>query len=269
VLLKYWPSIRVHCWGGLGSQLFALNFIFDVRNEFPKKTFILNQHTSGFTHRSADLNFLDLDFIRVKEIDDFDFEFNSSQSSSDKSNKIRTSIKSLLNFTGFYLFEEHLSKKTKIYKRTIAIRGSYSSVDLDKKFLEYLVGKLKAMSNRVNLQPNILAIHYRLGDLLDLQIKPIAQPEEIKKLISLILKNNPINSVHVYSDSIDEAKKRLDLNYLGVSVNFINCSPIEVITRCFHANYFIGTGSKISFWVLKLRNFESSTGNTFIVENDI
>jgi hypothetical protein len=269
VLLKYWPSIRVHCWGGLGSQLFALNFIFDVRNRFPKKSFILNQHTSGFTHRSADLNFLDLDFVRVKEIDDFDFEFNSLQSSSDKSNRIRIFIKSLLNFTGFYLFEEHLSKKTKIYKRTIAIRGSYSSVDLDKKFLEYLVGKLKEMSNRLNLQPNTVAIHYRLGDLLDLQIKPIAQPEEIKKLISLMLKNNPIDSINVYSDSIGEARKRLDLDYLGVSVNFINCSPMEVINRCFHADYFIGTGSKVSFWVLKLRNFEGFTENSFIVGSDI
>jgi len=267
VLARCWPPTRVHCWGGLGSQLYALNFIFDVKSKFPKKKFILIQHTSGFTHRSAELDFLDVDFINVKEIEDFDLEFRSSQSSSDKSIKFRTYIKYLLNLTGFYLFEEHLSKKTKIYNWTLAVRGSYSNIDLDQKLLEFLVNMFKSSSNKTSVSPNILAIHYRLGDLLDLQTKSIAQPGEIKKIISLILKNNEIDSVDVYSDSIDEARKRLDLDYLGAKVNFINCSPLETINGCFQANYFIGTGSKISFWVLKLRNFESPTSNSYIAQN--
>jgi hypothetical protein len=218
VLARCWPPTRVHCWGGLGSQLYALNFIFDVKSKFPKKKFILIQHTSGFTHRSAELDFLDLDFINVKEIEDFDLEFRSSQSSSDKSIKFRTYIKYLLNLTGFYLFEEHLSKKTKIYNWTLAVRGSYSNIDLDKKLLEFLVSMFKSSSNKTTVSPNTLAIHYRLGDLLNLSSKSHLYPTQFSFALDKDI-NNKVWTIFSDSPEIAIAELHKTFPHLKREIN--------------------------------------------------
>jgi hypothetical protein len=49
-------KLRVHSWGGLGSQLFVLAFIYDLRKKFPKKKILLVHHTSGVSRRLFELD---------------------------------------------------------------------------------------------------------------------------------------------------------------------------------------------------------------------
>lgn len=266
--IRFWSTVRVHSWGGLGSQLFALNLVFDTRSRHIKKNFIIIQHTSGFTRRNLDLYFLDLPYIKTKQVNDFALIDRSFESKSRKlyiiKNYIEIYLKKLLNFTRLYIFEDHLNIKNQIRNWTISIRGSYSGMNINVGFLQYLVDKFKSTKAEAEIKPNSLAIHYRLGDLLQLKSKPVVQSSEINSLVLKVLESGRIEYVNIYSDSIVEARNRLDLAFLGAKVNFISCSPFEVLRQCYLADYFIGTGSKISFWILKLRNFESLNKQSFI-----
>lgn len=256
--LKIRPSMRVHSWGGLGSQLYALNFIFNTRAKFPNKKFVLIQHTSGFTLRRADLDFLDVPYIKIKEKDDF---YKPSSSTGPKKINVKVLLKKIikkkLSSTGVYLFDEVFEEPTKIYKRTLGIRSSYTKAIINENLLDYLIEKFTSGFKSNNYKSNSLAIHYRLGDLLELQVKPISSPDLIVEKIVQILQFNKIESVNVYSDSIDEAKDRLDFSNFDFQVNFVECSPFEVLSQCFSSDYFIGTGSKISIWVYRLREFDN------------
>ena len=62
--------IRIHCWGGLGSQLYAWALFERLSIRFPKRKLRLVLHTSGVTRRASDLN----DLFSVDELitlDDF------------------------------------------------------------------------------------------------------------------------------------------------------------------------------------------------------
>ena len=50
--------LRIHSWGGLGSQLFALSLIFDLVRKFPKKRIELIHHTAGVTRRLFEVDFM-------------------------------------------------------------------------------------------------------------------------------------------------------------------------------------------------------------------
>ena len=50
-------TLRVHCWGGLGSQLFALAHAYELRKKFPKRKIMLFLHTSGVSERFSELDF--------------------------------------------------------------------------------------------------------------------------------------------------------------------------------------------------------------------
>lgn len=266
--MRFWSTVRVHSWGGLGSQLFALNLVFDARSRHINKNFMIIHHTSGFTRRNLDLDFLDLPYIETRQVDDFAHISRAFGSKSSKFNLIKNytvlNLKKLLNFTRLYIFEDYLNRENRIHNCTISIRGSYSSMSINVSLLQYLVDKFKSNKAEVEIKSNSLAIHYRLGDLLELQTKPIAQQSEVIRLVLKVLESGRIEYVNIYSDSIVEARNRLDLAFLGVKLNFISCSPFETLRQCYLADYFVGTGSKISFWILKLRNFESQNKQSFI-----
>ena len=69
-------KLRVHSWGGLGSQLFALSLIFDLVRKFPKKRIELIHHTAGVTRRLFELDFMLSPKIQLIVKDDFTIKSN-------------------------------------------------------------------------------------------------------------------------------------------------------------------------------------------------
>ncbi len=57
MILKF-LTLRVHCWGGLGSQLFALAHAYELHKKFPNRKILLLMHTSGVSERFSELDFL-------------------------------------------------------------------------------------------------------------------------------------------------------------------------------------------------------------------
>ena len=70
--MKYFSfiPIRVHCWGGLGSQLYALSTAYDLKIKYPKRKIKLVLHTGGVTKRVSELDFIptsDFDLIQIND----------------------------------------------------------------------------------------------------------------------------------------------------------------------------------------------------------
>ena len=66
--MKY--KLRIHCWGGLGSQLYAVALIYDLLKRFPKRKITLYLHTSGATRRHSEIEGI-ADIFEIKQVDDF------------------------------------------------------------------------------------------------------------------------------------------------------------------------------------------------------
>ena len=64
-------TLRVHCWGGLGSQLFALAHAYELRRKFPNRKILLLLHTSGETERYSELGFLGNSEFKIQQVKDF------------------------------------------------------------------------------------------------------------------------------------------------------------------------------------------------------
>ena len=71
--MKFFSCIplRVHCWGGLGSQLYALAVAYDLQRKYPKRKIKLLLHTGGVTKRVSELDFIDSIGFEIIQISDF------------------------------------------------------------------------------------------------------------------------------------------------------------------------------------------------------
>ena len=69
--------IKLHCWGGLGSQLYAWALCERLANRFPKRRILLILHTDGITRRDSELDNL-FSSSELMHVNDFvDSESNS------------------------------------------------------------------------------------------------------------------------------------------------------------------------------------------------
>jgi hypothetical protein len=71
--------------------------------------------------------------------------------------------------------------------------------------------------------------------------------------------------IHLFSDSIDQAKINFKNHEFFGRILKLKCyelSTIESIRKCVYADFFIGTESKISLWIVNLRNFKGKEKKT-------
>jgi hypothetical protein len=103
-----------------------------------------------------------------------------------------------------------------------------------------------------------------MGDYLELQSKPIISPVKIISLVNEFLLGQNYSSVIVYSDSTVEAKN--ELVKAGANFNFSvsDARTHQLIRECVEADFFVGTNSKISLWIVNLRRSRGMGSTSFI-----
>lgn len=249
------PTLRIHAWGGLGSQLFAVALAQDIHKRFPKRRIRVILHTGGVTHRSPEVLSLFPEW-NYEFVEDFkknsNLQGNSISSSDfDFAARGRIFIKKMLIFSGFTSSCDSNQDVEKIKPWLLSCRGHYSYRTINPNFLSELNGKI-----HVNLPPfelaNSCAIHYRLGDLLILKEKSPISSELLVSEFQRISESYDFDRLIIFSDSPEEAKRKFDL-VRGTAVVSLNVSTIQVMAYSTDAEYFIGTSSKISFWISGLR----------------
>lgn len=250
-------KLRVHSWGGLGSQLFALSLLFELKKRFPTREMLLIHHTSGVSRRLFELESILDPSIKLKVIDDYKLISYDNAKTYYKSSleifskkKLKSFLEKIKLSTDFDQNEDF----NKIKPWTIMIRGHYSNILVSKDFYSYCINKLKY--TKENTTSNSLIIHYRLGDLINLPGKSIIPPENLIERIKLILEKENFRKILIYSDSIDEAQNSLlPLKNLFSEVEYSNEPTFEVVRNSINAKHFVGTNSKVSIWIVKIREY--------------
>ena len=249
-------KLRVHSWGGLGSQLFALSLLFDLKNSCPNRKITLIHHTSGISKRIFELESILDPRIKLITIDDYKL-LKHNEIKSNYKIKIKSiftnKFKILLERIRLIINYDQNKNLKRIKPWTIMIRGHYSNTLISKDFYTYCINQLK--NSKTDISSNFLIVHYRLGDLINLSGKSIIAPEDLIEKIRIVIQQEDVEKILIYSDSIEEAKRTLlPLNMMIKEVEFSSEPTIDVVRNSINAKYFIGTNSKVSIWIIKFRD---------------
>jgi hypothetical protein len=251
-MFKCRRSLRVHAWGGLGSQLFAMALAFDLQKTLAGRDIVIILHTGGVTRRLPEITELYPEY-RYILLDDF------------KNNG------SLKKIEGFYikfpvrLFIGKILKKSRIIASadddyefsklkpwTHALRGHYSYRTISSDFLKDFYSRL-GHDSELGSMTNKLSLHFRLGDLLVLNEKKPLSASRVAKELTRICESQKINSIDLYSDSPKIARDFL-VGLISKPLQEHSLGTLDVIRRSTTSSYFVGTSSKISFWIAAIRS---------------
>jgi len=249
-------ALTIHIWGGLGSQLYALGLLIDLKRNFPNRKFKCIFHTGGVTQRLPEIvNFLE-GLATYSVVHDFtDVKKNESQVKipQDTFRRGFQSPRSLgikfLHSTGLV---SNFNESTRVFPWTIAIRGHYRTRALTYHSLQTIASRIQEHMP-INDDPDHLVIHFRLGDLIGL--KDTIAPSRLALAVQgKFLIKEDLRSL-VYSDSPDLARKQLS-PLLSIE-QFPSKDVWSTLVDCIRSQIFVGTNSKISYWAIYLRLTEN------------
>ena len=257
-------TVKIHCWGGLGSQMYAWALSERLQVKLSNRKFQLVFHTGGVTKRLPDL-----ESLFAKNEKDFVQDFKSSENSiSGKSpNKKLGSIlkksftratKQVLISTGFVASVNNELEFSKLKPWVISVRGHYSElrIDLETILLMKTRAEMSGSNFKINLNQNkdLDVLHYRLGDLLSLAEK---SPIDTKRITNTIqeAKAGITRDLWVLSDSSSQAVELLQREDPEIRVKLDDGSldAWKSLMAMSNANIFIGTNSKLSIWAIIFR----------------
>ena len=110
------------------------------------------------------------------------------------------------------------------------------------------------------------ALHYRLGDLLTLSEKNPISATRLASEYKLINKQISFNKLTVFSDSPSEVLSRLN-HLIDDEVEVLDLPTTQVIASAVCFRYFIGTSSKVSFWIAAIRSVVHGNRSALPSEN--
>lgn len=261
-------KLRIHCWGGLGSQLYSLALALDLLKRFPYRKICILFHTGGVTFRNLEIVNLPNNF-EYKFIDDF-IKTTNNEPERLVSNNFMKFLKNLLLKLGFISAANTTSEFNDLKPWVITIRGhyshrliNYSTLDQMEKYLK--LGELSTSSTLKNKSQ--IALHYRLGDLSLKKKSSIVQIDRVCKIINELKKSSIFQSIDVFSDS-----SRIELDeslivFKPIDINYVELDPLRTINYLREYDFFIGTNSKISIWTIILRLKDNSLSINYCPEN--
>jgi hypothetical protein len=260
--------LRVHCWGGLGSQLFALAHAYELRKKFPNRKIMLLMHTGGVSERFFELDFLGDSDFEIRQVRDFKkSSFNQSaqiRRAQRIQNQITLITKKILYKTGFIASANTTKEFYGIRPWVISTRGHYSNRAISPSFFNFLLKHIRVNKNANSEKRFKLVIHYRMGDLLVLQSKSPSGADKLVYKVNSVLLHQPDPSIVVYSESLIEARKALVSAGLQREFVVSDLPTAQLIGQSLEADFFIGTNSKISLWITNLRRYLGLTEVTYL-----
>jgi hypothetical protein len=259
-------DLKIHVWGGLGSQLYAWALLEDLRVKFPRRRIILVMHNSGVTRRDEELSeFFDSKEISV--ISDYNFDAQRFNKIVVRARtRIQVLIKNLLNVLGFIATANTDLEYSKLRPWVLSLRGHYtkrliSSGSINKILNSLENSRLPSGTDSGGLR---LGLHFRLGDLLTLDSKSPLSISRLTQGLRSAIQSGKFSSCWVFSDSPLEAGVLLRESFPHVEFIFSQTNAQNAIMELLRVDTFVGTPSKISEWVALIRIHTSTTPNVFL-----
>jgi len=257
--LRFLPKIKIHTWGGLGSQLYAIALSIDLYKQFPYRQYEYVCHSGGTTKREPEIQFYS---SKIRVINDFSNN-EKSVTGAKRKKKLFNFAKTILYSVGVLAHCNDDVHTLTLKPWVLVIRGHYSSREITIISAKIIVERINSrfpIGNETNISRGI-AVHYRLGDLEVISEKSPISSKKLQNTIKTILELTNTNSINLYSDSILSAKKKLLTGLNNLEIISREQTPLETIHECINSDIFIGTNSKISIWIAVLR--ATKTENQF------
>jgi hypothetical protein len=248
-------KIRVHCWGGLGSQVYCLALAIDLLERFPFRKVHILFHTGGLTHRKLELNKLP-EHISYSIIEDFSKSSSTITNNSISSFNLKKTFKKLISNLGLIAGVNTTLEFRKLKPWVVSIRGHYSHRLICNSTVEKMDSflKLAYWHNYVKIHNrSLLAIQYRWGDLVIKKKSSIVQVDKILGVVNDLKKIEKLYTVDVFSDSNQNELGNLLSILEPLNIQFVESTPLNTIDQIRDYNFFIGTNSKISIWAIIFR----------------
>jgi hypothetical protein len=254
------PALRVHTWGGYGSQLFTAYLLLKLKRRFPNRRIKAINHTSGVTRRVTEFNF---DSIGVKVVQAEDFETAKlSKDLLDTSPKFPQSFRVWARWRAIQTLKKSKiivdSNNDKSFDSikpwTIAIRGHYTNLKIQKEFVVQLYRSILGSRIHSEMQTSKIVIHYRLGDLISLKQKSPVNPEKIDAILSSVLSDGQSPLLLTDSSISEFSTFVLNTRFLK-ECQPQTLNPQETLLKCIEADILIGSSSKLSLWGAIFRQF--------------
>jgi len=262
-------KIKVHCWGGLGSQLYCLALAIDLLERFPFRKVHILFHTGGLTHRKLELITLP-EHISYSIIEDFSKTFNRTTKNSTSSFNLKKTFKKLISNLGLIAAVNTTSEFRKLKPWVVSIRGHYSHRLICDSTVEQMDSflKLAYCHNYVKIyDKSLLALQYRWGDLVAKKKSSIVQVDKILGVINELKKIEKLYRVDVFSDSNQNELENLLSILKPLNIQYVESTPLNTIYQIRDYNFFIGTNSKISIWAIIFRLKDNITSSNYCPEN--
>jgi hypothetical protein len=150
-----------------------------------------------------------------------------------------------------YCNDDNSTKK--ISPWVLSIRGHYSYRNISAKFLIRFAERCQILNETLIPDLNETCVtHYRLGDLLTITEKKPVSERAIATEYFRIRNEMSFRKLVVFSDSPSEARERF-LSLIEDEMLVMDSKTSLVIANAIQTKYFIGTSSKISFWIAGIR----------------
>jgi hypothetical protein len=253
------PALRVHSWGGFGSQLFTAYVILKVQKRYPGRRIKVIVHTSGVTRRVSEFDFTKLG-AQVVQIEDFENREVQRKIAIIPLTQSLNTLKFLKKIVFRVLMALHMVQSADTNQTfdsvslwTLALRGHYTRLTLDKELITSLCKVLFDNRGFQRSTNGSAIIHYRLGDLMHLVEKSPISPERVEKVLELA--RPKIESTKVLSDSSEsEYRNFVTGSRVLSSLTVENLEPLPSLWLCITSSMFIGTGTKLSLWAAIFRD---------------
>ncbi len=254
------PALKIHSWGGFGSQLFTAYVILKVKKVMPGRRIKVVIHTSGVTRRFSEFDFRTLD-VKVIQIDDYrSLKMKNSKEKilSNTLHCLSKFVKKLLlwvlEMLRVVLSADDQNSLNLVSFWTMALRGHYTKITLEKPVIDSLYQVLFPERSEYEAKKNELVVHYRLGDLLDLPEKQPIHWDRVEGVIDR-LKIDSYSPMLLSDSKGEELATFLKRSKFLKDCEPLNYGPIQTLRICLSADKFIGTGAKLSLWAAVFRYF--------------
>ena len=257
---SFLPVLRVHTWGGFGSQLFTAYIILKLQRNIPQRRILAINHTSGVSRRTTEFDFDSLG-VASRQIEDFKRrEVTTTGFISNKGILGRyfqfLKVLTVRFLKGTKIIVEANSDKSfsSIKPWTLALRGHYTNISLENDLVKDLYELLINSQNYTKANSSEIVIHYRLGDLLTLKEKSPVSTERLDAILSSIISKDVVPML-LTDSSQDEFSKYVSQSSMLQKCVPITLDPLHTLQFCIGAEVFVGTGAKISLWAAIFRHF--------------
>lgn len=260
--MRFSSGKEIHCWGGLGSQLFGIALALDLRHKYSVLKLVF--HNSGVTRRDLEAKEFIERICNFSVVDDYSHEEKV------KSNRsrftLRSAISKIAKLTGVLNEANTDHQFYRIYPWTKQIRGHYSYRRQKLSTLSFMRSEfLKIYGSQCQVEEE-LVVHYRLDDIVNLPGKTVISKERVAGEIS---KLTECSKVKVFSDSPKRVED--DLKSLIAKELFVSDAETEfLVASALKSKFFVGTVSKVSFWIVFLRiSHDKNSFNLMPVESRV